>query len=316
MYYNQLEKETANRERFSKLIQDEKVRMYQSVELELNRKATIVANEISNNLVEEINDKYSNTDVLLNEFKTRNFSSKFIEILHKSVNSVNYCKYLDGADPKVFIAIPDGFFFGKDLHFIRDKKTLVSWENEASQFKDKEQMEILFTSILNMRNPNTLVYPEDFLDPKYKIDNFNKYELLNLFIKNKYSMEAIKDYRYISVVYVYDNEDIFGNLDYTVGNITKKNYKFIIIVTYNLYNYVDTHYKEITTSISRDEYYFNILNEPGGSLYELAILIFSLFIIVTVYTILILERYKMLELIKNKLGEEEFEKQFKKEIKK
>lgn len=257
-----------------------------SLKNKIEFKATLSLKEISNKIVEDINNEFD-MDKLESDMNKGIYSDKLEDIFRKYIEGVCVIDKLDSNNNNIFICNYNTILadFSKNHSSSYTNRSIdydISHSINPNMFKN--------TMDMILKNDTSFYYVEQAKQSTYfsNMISIQDNELQDMI--SKYGIESLKYINFLIPVYIYDNNDIFGVSDIHNGILIKNN-KFIIIQRYNLYQYIKKNSLNSIYTYSTSTKINNLLHI--GYIYMIILII--LFILLIVYTIIVLNTISYIE---------------------
>lgn len=181
--------------------------------------------------------QYDNLDILQDEFKQKNFSPEFYNVLENNLLNENAApSSLYSMSYRSVVGLQDGVIatFSNQAPKVENKtqEPMVTWETFIENNPNKELAREAVQSVLH-RNAD-LIFVQTRKTEEGELEK-NHNMTMNALKKAymSYGIEGLKYYNILSPSYITDNGDIFNTSDshYMTAN---KNYKLIILQSFNI----------------------------------------------------------------------------------
>ena len=292
-------------------VQRHNVHKWNDIELLINMANTasrqnskFIASRIEADLLRE----YSDLDDLRVQFERGNFSKTFHNVLKENLMLDN------GAPSAIYqpsyytlVGLNDGIislFSNEDsvaLNAESSKETL-EWHTYAGGFPNEQLATTAIDAVL--QKSRGLIFWQN-----YRSDNVDLNGVSDMSMKtlqqayDKYGLEGLRNYSLLSPSYITDNGDIF-NTDDTTFMKKNKNYKLVIIQSFNLSEIIDQYDATLALTDANKMYAETFLDNYIQQRYiESALWSFALFLLSMVLTVLYNSEQKRIESLTIKKSE-------------
>lgn len=222
-----------------KELKEQKFEEIYSYYLNLEYKASRIANSVAKNIEQDIRSTMD-LNVLKEELDAGSMNEElqdiFIDnIIGRDLNNID--------NHKNGIVILSNNKIEQDLNYTRANREVRDLKTEREHNYNKQLFDDAINKLLNHSNAMiSLEYEEPKDDNHITIDEMNKENLKKVYMAE--GIEGLRGYQFAAASYITDEGDIFGQDDIVHG-ILQSNHKFIIIQEFNLYDQIHAHRNSI-----------------------------------------------------------------------
>lgn len=232
-FLNPLKKEVDDR-----LVNETQLKVQIGIE-EYIKRQNVTLDNISNQIIKDINEYYTNNDSLKEDLHNFQEDSELVDIFRRNINGMS----------NILIMNSERVFMGNFHSYNMDKNKTkeyfnINMDDFYKNFNSK-LLENSFNSIfelLPLKKPTILGFEKG--TEKDIIDEFNFKQIKKYIGKN---ISLIDNFYFISYSYLTDTGDIFNVPDYDVYGNANKNDKIVII---HLFSYSDLDNENVINSVN------------------------------------------------------------------
>lgn len=183
----------------------------------------------------ETDMKTNGLDNIKRELDETNQSSELQRIFKENIQGVTL-NGIDNSRNGIMVLNKEGFV--EDLNYERVGTISRSWDRELANTYNRALLQNAIDKI-NTHSTEIIAieYEPSAVKDHIMISELTKDTLEEIYLKE--GLEGLRNYQILVPVYITDTGDIFGQDDILAG-IAQKNYKFIIVQEFNLYDQLMT----------------------------------------------------------------------------
>lgn len=231
---------------FDNSISNSKDERFNSIEIFLNEISSkangtvvTVTDEIQNSILLHYSD---NLEALKNQLNQKDYS-----VLASIIDPCIRNKFLNGIKTNgntIFVANIEGiisdYSYSDSQYAIDEKNTFRTWEQYINSSKNPDLALTAYENIVKNHESSLVIWESSTSKAHTKYSYIDMDTLREIY--KEYGLEELKNYEILVPKYITETGDIFGTLDIMQG-IKQKNYKFIVIQRYNIYDQLMNSYK-------------------------------------------------------------------------
>lgn len=295
-YKQQLEINNRELENMVRLIEEEKLLLYEKTRRDMNFTVNLVLQDIKTNIENKLLKDFPDKDDLLKQFNENEFNPAVIAAIYDGIDDSAYFVKLKGFNPKIIVGTPKGII--AEIDGSTSKRELIGnhpiipWDIKASMICYSEKTKELFDHIIENNFFMGDIIPNDYCLEDSELKN-SKMSISDIF-KTEFLRHSImlKRFDLFRVKYIYESSDIFGNRDHlNENNEMVFSHKVIIILTFNMFEYLDTNAPEILNMLMIDEYFQHNKNPFNNKAVYILLALF-LFTGIILYAVIVTDQYK------------------------
>lgn len=201
----------------------------------------------------------SDLDSIKEDLTLTNTSEDLQRIFRKNIEGI-HLNDINNSRNGIIILNRDGVV--EDLNYSRTGNLSRSWKCELEHTYNKALLEDAIDKINTHSNEIIAVeYEPSSVENHIMVEELSKDTIREVFMKE--GLEGLKNYQILVPVYITETGDIFGQEDIVQG-VAQKNYKFIVVQEFNLYDQIMENEEVSIYNYDRletlDNNYCNIIN--------------------------------------------------------
>ena len=228
-----------NTERF-KIDEFNKIYLYVNM---LKNQAQEDIDAISDKIEYDIMKAYPDLSVLKSELENKDYSNIYPILVSNSKDK--FFGGIENGNNDVFISTLYNIItdFSYNSSTFSDSTEFRTWEDMIESQYNKELAKHSIKEIINKSRDLILLERISNTNSKHiKIDEPTYENLLEVYLTE--GLEGLRNYTVLVPAYITETGDIFGTEDFYAGNRIK-NYKFIVIQEFSIYDQIKAHYPEL-----------------------------------------------------------------------